>query len=69
MSEHVYKHIDVTGSSRVSVDDAVRTAINRTARSILGMKWFEITDTRGQISDDDVGYWQVTLRIGFAIED
>jgi flavin-binding protein dodecin len=69
MSEHVYEHIDVTGSSNVSADDAVRTAINRTVQSIRGMKWFEVTDTRGQISYDDVKYWQVTLRIGFTIED
>lgn len=69
MPDHVYKHIDVTGTSKVSTDDAIRTAIARAAKTVRGMRWFEVTDTRGQIQDDDVEYWQVTIRVGFAIED
>ena len=69
MSDHVYKHIDVTGTSKVSADEAARTAIAKAASSIRGMKWFEVTDTRGQIDGDEIEYWQVTLRIGFTIED
>jgi flavin-binding protein dodecin len=69
MVDHVYKHIDLTGSSTVSIDDAVRTAIGRAAKTIRGMHWFELLETRGQIENGAVKYWQVTIRVGFTIED
>ena len=68
MSDHVYKHIDVTGSSKTSSDDAIRRAIAKAGESIRGMRWFKVLETRGEIERNGVAYWQVTVQIGFAIE-
>lgn len=67
--EHVYKHIEITGSSTQSSDDAIEKAIAKAGESIKHMHWFEVTDTRGYIEDQNVRYWQVTIKIGFRIED
>jgi len=69
MPDHVYKHIDITGTSKVSSDDAIRTAVSRAAQSIRGMRWFKVLETRGYIGNDTIQHWQVTIQIGFTIED
>jgi flavin-binding protein dodecin len=69
MVDHVYKHIDLTGSSTVSSDDAIRAAIARAAKTVRGMHWFEVLETRGYIENGAVKFWQVTIRVGFTIED
>jgi len=69
MSDHVYKHIDVTGSSRVSSDDAIRRAISKAGESIRAMSWFKVLETRGHIENNAIQDWQVTVQIGFMIED
>jgi dodecin len=69
MSEHVYKHIELTGSSRTSVQDAIENAVQRAAKSLRGMQWFEVTDTRGHIEDGKVAWWQVTIKVGFTLEE
>jgi len=69
MSDHVYKLIELTGSSSTSSDDAVRAAIAKAAKSVRNMQWFEIVQTRGHITGGSVAHWQVTLRIGFTLED
>jgi dodecin len=69
MSDHVYKHVDITGSSKVSSDDAVRRAVSKASQSIRGMRWFKVLETRGHIDKDAVQYWQVTVQIGFKIDD
>jgi flavin-binding protein dodecin len=69
MADHVYKHINLTGSSTVSSDDAIRTAITRAAKTVRGMHWFEVLETRGQIEGGAIKYWQVTIRVGFTLED
>ena len=69
MSEHVYKHIELTGSSTTSVQDAIENAIQRAAKSLRGMQWFEVTDTRGHIEDGKVAWWQVTIKVGFTLEE
>jgi dodecin len=69
MSEHIYKHIEVTGSSSKSSDDAVRKAIARAANSVRELRWFEVTDLRGDIDGDAVAHWQATIKIGFRLED
>lgn len=69
MDEHIYKHIEVTGTSAKSVDDAIRNAIKRAGKSVHGMRWFEMTQIRGDITDGDVAHWQVTVKIGFRIDD
>ena len=69
MTDHVYKHIDITGTSKTSSDDAIRTAIAKASKSLRGIKWFEVTETRGHVEKDKVDYWQVTIRVGFTLED
>jgi flavin-binding protein dodecin len=69
MSEHVYKLIELTGSSKSSIEDAISTAVARAARTVRNMRWFEVTEIRGQIDQDQIAYWQVTLKIGFTVED
>lgn len=69
MTEHVYKTIELTGSSTKSSDDAVRTAIAKAAKTLRGMRWFEVLDTRGHIDGDAIAHWQVTVKVGFTLED
>ncbi|BCL75574.1 hypothetical protein JHS3_13100 [Jeongeupia sp. HS-3] len=68
MSEHVYKLVELVGSSTQSSDDAVRNAIAKAAESIKHMDWFEIVETRGHIVDGKLGHWQVTLKVGFRVD-
>ncbi|GAB4289030.1 MAG: dodecin family protein [Methylophaga sp.] len=69
MSDHVYKSIELTGSSKESSDQAIRNAIRKAAETIKHLDWFEVIETRGSIRDGDVQFWQVTLKVGFRIED
>ena len=69
MSNHVYKLLELTGSSTTSIEDAVSNAISKAAKTMRNMQWFQIIDTRGQIVDGNVAWWQVTLKIGFTLED
>ena len=68
MSHHTYKHIEITGSSEVSSDDAVRNAIESASRSVENMGWFEVVGTRGHLVDGAVKHWQVTIKVGFRLE-
>ena len=68
MSEHVYKIVELTGSSKKGVDAAVQNAIARASKSIRNMSWFQIIETRGHIQDNAVAYWQVTIKVGFHVE-
>lgn len=68
MADHVYKLIELTGSSSTSMEDAVRTAIARASDTIRNMRWFEVTETRGTIDGGNVAHWQVTLKIGFTLD-
>lgn len=69
MSEHIYKQIELTGSSKTSIEEAVQNAINKAAETVRNMRWFQVMETRGYIEDDGVAYWQVTIKIGFTLED
>jgi len=69
MTEHTYKHIELTGSSAESSDKAIQNAIAKAAESIKQMHWFNVVDTRGYIEEGGVKYWQVTIKVGFRIED
>ena len=69
MADHVYKHIELTGSSPEGSDQAIRNAIAKAAASVRNMRWFQVTETRGYIENDKVAHWQVTLKIGFTLED
>jgi hypothetical protein len=69
MNGHVYKLIELTGSSTTSIEEAVQVAISKAGESVRQMRWFEILETRGTIDNGQVGEWQVTIKIGFRIED
>ncbi len=66
--EHVYKQIEITGSSTESSDDAIQTAIAKAGQTVKHMDWFNVVETRGYIEHSAIKYWQVTIRIGFRIE-
>ncbi|MEZ6127211.1 MAG: dodecin family protein [Planctomycetaceae bacterium] len=68
MSDHVYKKIEITGSSRTSIEDAIRNAISHAAKTVRQMRWFEVAETRGDIKDGKVDHWQVTIKIGFTLD-
>ena len=68
MSEHTYKHLELTGSSTTSSDDAIRNALGHAAQTIRHMQWFQVLETRGHITDGKVAHWQVTLKVGFTLE-
>lgn len=68
MSNHVYKQIELTGSSPVSIEEAVSTAIAKAHQTVRNIQWFSITETRGQVVDGKVAHWQVSLKIGFTLE-
>jgi flavin-binding protein dodecin len=70
MSEHqVYKKIEMVGSSKISIEDAISNAIAQCHKTIKNMDWFEVVETRGHIVDGKVGHFQVTIKIGFRIEN
>jgi dodecin len=69
MSEHIYKTIELVGSSTSGVEDAVRGAIAKASETVRNLRWFEVTETRGHIEGGKIAHWQVTLKIGFTLED
>jgi flavin-binding protein dodecin len=69
MDDHVYKNIEITGTSAATVEDAIRKAIARAAQTVQNMRWFEVVDTRGTIEDGRVARWQVTIKVGFTLND
>jgi flavin-binding protein dodecin len=68
MSSHVYKLLELTGSSAESSDDAVRRAITKAHETVRNIQWFEVTETRGHVVDGKVAHWQVTVKVGFTLE-
>ncbi|NOK61085.1 MAG: dodecin domain-containing protein [Chloroflexi bacterium AL-W] len=68
MSENVYKLVELVGSSPVSIEDAVQNAVVKAGASIRSMRWFQVVETRGTITDQQVAMWQVTVKIGFTVE-
>ncbi|QOZ26855.1 Dodecin [Bradyrhizobium ivorense] len=66
--DHVYKMLDLVGSSEKSIEAAIENAIGRASKTIREMKWFEVVQTRGHIEDGKVRHYQVTLRVGFTLE-
>jgi dodecin len=69
MKDHVYKILDLVGSSEKSIEDAIQNAITRASKTIREMKWFEVVQTRGHIENGSVRHYQVTLRVGFTLEE
>ena len=69
MSDHVYKSVEITGSSPAGVTEAIDGAIAKASQSLRHLDWFEVTSVRGQIAEGRVAHYQVTLKIGFRLED
>ncbi|MBE0626555.1 MAG: dodecin domain-containing protein [Burkholderiales bacterium] len=69
MSNHVYKHIELTGSSTKNIEDAVSGAIAKASKSLRNIHWFEVMETRGHVENGKVAHWQVTIKVGFTLED
>lgn len=69
MANHVYKTIEITGSSTKSAQDAIETAVAKTVKTVHNVRWFEVTDTRGYVENNKIAHWQVTLKIGFTLDD
>ena len=69
MSDHVYKVIELVGSSSKSTDDAINNAIERASKTLKNLDWFEVAETRGHIDDGKVAHFQVVLKVGFRLED
>ena len=69
MSEHTYKQIELTGSSQTSIEDAIQNAITKASQTLRNLHWFQVVETRGYIENGKVNYWQVTIKLGFRLED
>jgi flavin-binding protein dodecin len=69
MSAHVYRITEVVGSSTKGMDDAIRNAVRRASKTVRNVEWFEVVEVRGHLADGDVAHTQVTLKIGFRLED
>ncbi|OJX37994.1 MAG: hypothetical protein BGO78_08110 [Chloroflexi bacterium 44-23] len=67
MSEHIYKKIELVGSSKISMEDAIQKAVAKAGETLKNLRWFEVVETRGQIEHNSVAYWQVTVKIGFTV--
>jgi len=69
MSEHVYRITEIVGSSTDSVDDAIRNGARRAAKTLHHLDWFEVTEIRGHFADETIGHYQVTMKVGFRLDD
>ena len=68
MADHVYKRLDLTGTSTKSIEDAVQNAIAKAAQTLHGLRWFEVADIRGDIEGDKIKHWQVSVKVGFTLD-
>jgi Uncharacterized conserved protein len=69
MSNHIYKKIELVGSSPDGIEDAVKNALSKACRSLRNLRWFEIVETRGHVEDGKIGHWQVTIKVGFTLDE
>jgi hypothetical protein len=69
MSDHIYKKIELVGSSPSGIEDAVNNAISRAGKTIRNMNWFEVVEVRGHLENNKVGNWQVTVKVGFTLDN
>lgn len=69
MDNHIYKKIEITGTSHESLEAAIQNAITRASQTVDDMRWFEVTETRGSIDDGKVAQWQVGLKVGFTLKE
>lgn len=69
MTDHIYKTIELTGTSTSSIEDAVDKAITKASKTIHNIRWFQVDDIRGAIEDKTISRWQITMKIGFTLDD
>lgn len=69
MASSVYKLIEITGTSSKGIDDAIQSAVVRASATVRKMQWFEVVEIRGRIDEDKVAQWQVTIKVGFTLEE
>ena len=68
MDDHVYKSVELTGTSTTNVEDAVRNAVERASKTLRNLRWFEVVSVRGGIDGSEVAHWQVTIKVGFTLD-
>ena len=68
MADHVYKKVELVGSSPNGIEDAVKNALTRAKKTVRNMRWFEVVETRGYLEEGDIAHWQVTVKVGFTLE-
>ena len=69
MQDHVYKIIELAGSSETSIEDAIQNAVAKAAKTLHGLRWFQVVETRGHIDSGQVKHYQVVVKVGFTVED
>jgi dodecin len=69
MPDHIYKTIELVGSSTSGAEDAIRKAVTKASQTVRNLRWFEVVETRGDIEGSKIAHWQVTLKVGFTLED
>ncbi|MDD5319768.1 MAG: dodecin family protein [Methylococcales bacterium] len=69
MPDHIYKKIELTGSSTAGLQQAIENAISKASKTIHDMRWFEVVETRGDIADGKIAHWQVTVKVGFSLDE
>lgn len=69
MDEHIYKIIQLAGSSEISIGDAIQSAITKASQSLHHLRWFEVLETRGQIAEGRIKHYQVVIKVGFTLDD
>jgi flavin-binding protein dodecin len=69
VSDHVYKLVELTGTSTKSIEDAVNAALAKAEKTLRNLRWFEVVETRGDVKGGKVNHWQVTVKVGFTLED
>ena len=69
MAGHVYKKVEIVGSSPNSLQEAIENGVAKAAKTLRNLRWFEVVETRGQLEEGKIAHWQVTLKIGFTLDD
>lgn len=69
MANHIYKHIELTGTSTSGIEDAIQNAVSRASKTVRSMRWMEVLETRGHIENGNVSQWQVTVKVGFTLDE
>lgn len=69
MTDHIYKLVEITGTSRTTIEEAIQNAVARASKTVNNLRWIQVVETRGVVEGAKVSHWQVTLKLGFTLED